>query len=108
MDATLKRKVWKVIGYHLFFTAYVVLLLAFASHPMILNPSDPAHWYPLLGQPLLILLQPLSYVVERISGSESAFLFFMLMPIWSLCFGWLFVKFDNWLNHFPVLGKRVF
>ena len=30
------------------------------------------------------------------------------IPIWSICFGWLNVKFKNWLNHFPVLGKRVF
>ncbi|HEY4952179.1 MAG TPA: hypothetical protein VII71_02190 [Verrucomicrobiae bacterium] len=34
--------------------------------------------------------------------------FCVSMPIWSLCFGWIFVKFDNWLNHFPVLGKKVF
>jgi hypothetical protein len=30
------------------------------------------------------------------------------IPLWSICFGWLFVKLDNWLNHFPVLGKKVF
>ena len=30
------------------------------------------------------------------------------IPIWSLCFGWIYVKFTNWLNHFPVLGKKVF
>jgi hypothetical protein len=29
-------------------------------------------------------------------------------PIWSLCFGWIYVKFTEWLNHFPVLGKKVF
>ena len=33
---------------------------------------------------------------------------FISVPLWSICFGWLFVKLDNWLNHFPVLGKRVF
>jgi len=27
---------------------------------------------------------------------------------WSVCFGWLFVKLDNWLNHFQVLGRKVF
>jgi hypothetical protein len=32
----------------------------------------------------------------------------LLVPIWSVFFGWAFVKLDNWLNHFPVLGKRVF
>ncbi|HAO79051.1 MAG TPA: hypothetical protein DCQ92_08765 [Verrucomicrobia subdivision 3 bacterium] len=32
----------------------------------------------------------------------------LLIPLWSFFFGWIFVKLDNWLNHFPVLGKRVF
>ncbi len=32
----------------------------------------------------------------------------ILVPLWSLCFGWLYAKFTNWLNHFPTLGKRVF
>jgi hypothetical protein len=32
----------------------------------------------------------------------------ILIPLGSLCFGWLYVKFTNWLNHFPVLGKKVF
>jgi hypothetical protein len=32
----------------------------------------------------------------------------VIAPFWSYCFGWLYVKFTNWLNHFPVLGKRVF
>ena len=27
---------------------------------------------------------------------------------WSICFGWMFVKLINWLNHFPILGKRIF
>ena len=35
-------------------------------------------------------------------------IFFISIPLWSICFGWIFVKLDNWLNHFPVLGKRVF
>ena len=30
------------------------------------------------------------------------------IPMWSYCFGWIFVPFRTWLNHFPVLGKRVF
>jgi hypothetical protein len=30
------------------------------------------------------------------------------VPFWSICFAWLFIKLDNWLNHFPVLGKKVF
>ena len=33
---------------------------------------------------------------------------FAIMPLWSFCFGWIFAKLDNWLNHFPVLGRKVF
>jgi len=29
---------------------------------------------------------------------------FVLMPIWSICFSWIYVKCVNWLNRFPVLG----
>ena len=52
------------------------------------------------------------------SGFETDFLIktiwllsivqWLSMLIWSICFGWLYVKFTNWLNHFPVLGKKVF
>jgi len=33
---------------------------------------------------------------------------FSYSSIWSICFGWIYVKFTNWLNHFPVLDKKVF
>jgi len=41
-------------------------------------------------------------------ASKFIILLLFLIPVWSFCFGWIFVKLDNWLNHFPVLGKRVF
>ena len=31
-----------------------------------------------------------------------------LIPVWSYYFSRLFIKLDNWLNHFPILGKKVF
>jgi hypothetical protein len=40
--------------------------------------------------------------------SYLSIIFCISMPLWSLCFGWLCVKFTNWLNHFPILGKKVF
>jgi hypothetical protein len=30
------------------------------------------------------------------------------VPLWSFCFSCIFVRFDNWLNHFPILGRKVF
>ena len=111
MEATLKRRMRKVVGYHVFFTIYLLLLTLFVRHPMVVNPSDPADWFGLLERPLWILLQPLPFAFACISGHQSPvfeLLCFVLMPLWSLCFGWIFVQIDNWLNHFSVLGRKVF
>jgi hypothetical protein len=42
--------------------------------------------------------------------ADLIFILVMILsvPLWSICFGWIYVKFTNWLNHFPVLGKKVF
>ena len=95
---------WKVTGYHLFFSIYVLFLLLTAYHPIFLNPSNPKSWIVFVGSPILVLLQPVAVKV----ANHSEILGLILMPLWSICFGWVFVKFINWLNHFPVLGKRVF
>jgi hypothetical protein len=105
MDATQKRRMWKVIGYHFFFTVYVLFLLLTARHPMVVNPSDPAQWINILGVRLLIFLQPIAYLV---ANNEHEIFALVSIPLWSVCFGWIFVKFLNWLNHFPVLGRKVF
>jgi hypothetical protein len=105
MDAMQKRRMWKVIGYHLFFSVYVLFLLLTAYHPIFLNPSNPKSWIVFLGGSLLTLLQPVALTVAN-HGYEIAGI--ILIPLWSICFGWVFVKILNWLNHFPVLGKKVF
>jgi hypothetical protein len=56
-------------------------------------------------------LQPQFWIIgkfEKSAANSSMFLGIFIIPLWSFCFGWLFVKLDNWLNHFPVLGKKVF
>jgi hypothetical protein len=105
MDATQKRRMWKVIGCHFFFTIYVLFLLIKSSHYKVVNPSDPTQWINIFGAQLLIFLQPVAYLI---AGYEHELLALALTPLWSFCFGWLYVKFTNWLNHFPVLGKKVF
>jgi hypothetical protein len=66
---------------------------------------------------LLLVLQPQLYFFYRLDSTtfhlknrdEIIFLFFIITAAaWSMCFGWLAAKFIGWLNHFPVLGKRVF
>jgi hypothetical protein len=106
MDAMQKRKTWKVISYHFSFTMLIYLLFFIfqPARPMILDVSAPKEWVFIVRWPLLALLQPIACKFFQPDG----FFFFILMPVWSICFGWLFVKLDNWLNHFPVLGKKVF
>ena len=66
---------------------------------------------------LLLVFQPQLYFFSKLDSATSylknqdeiIFLFFIITAAaWSMCFGWLAAKFINWLNHFPVLGKRVF
>jgi hypothetical protein len=62
----------------------------------------------------LRLLQPQILILGKLFNSSNSshylipILILVSVPIWSICFGWIFAKLDNWLNHFPVLGKRVF
>ena len=59
-----------------------------------------------------MILQPQFLIFSKIIKSPTSYFVMVLLlstaPLWSICFGWIFVKLDNWLNHFPVLGKRVF
>ena len=48
------------------------------------------------------------FSTEILSELFPPWVYLITIPIWGICFGWLFVKFDNWLNHFPVLGRKVF
>jgi hypothetical protein len=58
--------------------------------------------------PLGALAVPTNQNLLNVIGLVLIITFFVSIPLWSICFGWIFVKLDNWLNHFPVLGKRVF
>jgi len=123
MDATQKRKMQTVTRIHFWLTFLCML------SPLFISPGY--RWYGANGgayfqtyahfqtrvacleffRSLGIILQP-QFLLFRKLFEEQWTLFVCLtlvsIPIWSICFGWLFVKLDNWLNHFPVLGKRVF
>ena len=118
---------WKVAIAHFVLSILVLFLLnrsgralRFSGHPdqlaLLLFWRDM--WQAVWDNTFL-LLQPLLWAVIRFGNSiEIKFsdidsipittLFLPSIPLWSFCFGWIFVKFDNWLNPFPVLGKRVF
>jgi hypothetical protein len=111
MDAMLKRKIWKVAMAHFALSALILVVFAQPSS----TDSMRYLWFSFLEilQPIfwLMTLAMKQFLVENWSLNLSAFLsicFLIVIPLWSICFGWLYVKFTNWLNHFPVLGKKVF
>jgi TRAP-type C4-dicarboxylate transport system permease large subunit len=114
MDATQKRRIWKVAIAHFVLTLFI--LIKFLRHAI--PSADRDIWLQTWGgfwSIILRLLQPQILILGKIgnlfNSSDSLIIpisIFASIPIWSLCFGWIFAKLDNWLNHFPILGRRVF
>src|ERR1035437_2415116 len=117
MDAMQKKRSWKVAISYL----AISLSLVFTSFllPEDFNPSSSHSLSEILSQvfmPVFVFMQPQFFLLIILQtnpavGLINAIEFWscvILIPIWSFCLGWLFVKFENWLNHFPVLGRRVF
>jgi len=96
MDATQKRRMWKVAIVHLTLSGFCIL--------GALHTPYEFHDFWLK---VFITLHP-AWVVLRDFDFPWTLSCILAIPLWSFCFGWIFVKLDNWLNHFPVLGKRVF
>src|SRR5450432_2626407 len=119
MDATQKRRMWKVAIIHFPLSDY--FLINFLTQDKLSHGfSNAATTWSValasLSKTILALLQPHFYLMDKFFGTilmsvpKSLLMLLCLIsvPVWSICFSWLFVKLDNWLNHFPVLGKRVF
>jgi len=126
MDAMLKRRMWKVAITHFVLTLIVIAINLHKSGFSGPSGSIREEIY-MIKETLkfgpLVLLQPqtgvllaafrffpdtISHYFHWASTRTWMIVWFVSIPIWSLCFGWLFVKLDNWLNHFPVLGRKVF
>jgi hypothetical protein len=127
MDAMQKRKLRKITMLHLGLTA--LFLVIAALQPAYAFSGNLEMWHRFQEHLIwkqawsqfwtcaVFLLQPPLWLSAKIfrAGIGSIFLTwviiistFILVPFWSICFGWIYVKFTNWLNHFPVLGKKVF
>jgi hypothetical protein len=121
MDAMQKRRMWKMAIIHFCLTLLAIASLynSFWSGPS--NSKAHETWVAkeTLKEGSLVLLQPhlgVLFVADDYFPTARAhyfswvqpWLLFVSFPIWSICFGWLYVKFTNWLYHFPVLGKKVF
>ena len=123
MDAMQKRRMWKVAIAH--FALTVFFGFAFVSQGWIFSGTREKYlwieaWRNLKLDAFLIL-QPQFWFLNTIWEFQTArdilsaisfwvriSIFLISIPLWSICFSWLYVKFTNWLNRFPVLGKKVF
>jgi len=110
MDATLKRRMWKVAIAHFALTVLAVALILWTPFGPT-SPSQDFLWA--IKNAFFALLQSHFYFLnlfdEMVQGSRIQNIAILFsIPLWSLCFGWLFVKLDNWLNHFPVFGRKIF
>jgi hypothetical protein len=135
MDTTLKQKARKVAAAHFILSAGVFCALALNLYwtprfsgidsDQFLQLQQYLTWHAAWSYFLMVLsqlLQPQILIIGKILSLVTTgfgfhfFQFFWILliiefltaPVWSICFGWLFVKLDNWLNHFPVLGRRIF
>jgi hypothetical protein len=114
MDATQKHRMWKVAACHFAISCIAFVCVLNLFHVKILyyslsgSPVYPG-WFNIAynySVKIIFILQP-HYLALKLFHINEWFLT-ILIPLWSLCFAWLYLKFTNWLNHFPVLGKKVF
>ena len=106
MSATQKRKVWRVAACHCALSLLVGLAAIFlpvifraGRHSAVENFSQALSC-------VFYFLQP-PYLLTFLREDFAEDLLFSI-PLWSLVFGWLYVKCTDRLNHFTVLGKKVF
>jgi hypothetical protein len=112
MDATQKQRTRRFAIAHFLLSAVVGFLPLLLGIGSVSKDSPSALWFS-LEPTLFAFLQPQFWLFwkfspSHISDSTAAILLFVSTPVWSFCCSWIFVKFDIWLSHFPVLGRRVF
>jgi hypothetical protein len=116
MDATQKKRIRKVAIAHFLLALFVFWKLI---HYMAWSgPREREVWFMvwngfwtkvfMLFEPQLFLFGLFQKYSIHFPPLVALFIFIISIPVWSYYFSWIFVKLDNWLNHFPVLGKRVF
>jgi hypothetical protein len=125
MDAMQKRRMWKVVITHFCLTLFIFATLYNSGWSGPSNSRAFENWMFVenLKISALMLLQPqlgtlfdaakffptvMTHYFSWVPPWLLMTVWIVSIPLWSICFGWLYVKFTNWLNHFPVLGKKVF
>jgi hypothetical protein len=119
MDATQKRRIRKVAIVHFVLTVFV-FFVSLASGSWF-GPIQGEIWFNFLRM-AFVLIQPFAFFIGLISDKlyppsypsfGPHFLLFLVLilisiPVWSICFGWLYVKFATWLKRFPIFEKKLF
>jgi hypothetical protein len=123
MEATQKRRMWKVAIAHFVLSSLVIYLCAkfvYVGQGVFGDMAfqaklDSSHMWRSILSPILYFLQPQRGLADRFfpgwtMGYPSWVVLFCSFsaPIWSICFSRILIRVKDWLNHFPVLGKRVF
>jgi hypothetical protein len=123
MDAMQKRRMWKVAMTHFVLTGFFALAVVTQGW-FFSGTREQYFWigaWRNLKLDAFLILQPQFWLLNAIWEFQTAKnilsaipfwvripIFLISIPVWSICCGWLYVKFTNWLNHFPALGKKVF
>ena len=120
MDSTQKRRMWKVAFVHFALTVFCIVAPIFISTAVTWSGAHNEAYFQALEHRawrqawfdfvcnFRFVSQPQFLLFSKIFEGWVINLLLVTVPIWSICFGWLYVKFTNWLNHFPVLGRKVF
>jgi len=113
MDATQKRRMWLITtGHFILSVAAFLFSINFNAHFWIFFIFQPQF---AIFLEVIALLDNLGWICAKDIPLFWHLLPFCLAPAWSICFGWIAVSlkdwlihFIHWLNHFPILRKRVF
>ena len=116
MDAMQKQKARKVAIAHFLLTAFVVwksfhyAAWAGSLERLVWFETWRGFWLKLfyLVQPQFFVFGLVQNILVKLPDWFGQLVFISSVPLWSICFAWIFVKLDNRLSHFPVLGKKVF
>jgi hypothetical protein len=125
MGTTQKQRTWKVAIIHFCLTLLVIASLRNSGWSGRFGSKAEDTW--IIKETLkvgsLVLLQPqlgVLFAAAKFFPTALAHYFswvppwllmtvwFVSIPVWSFCFGWIFIRSKDWLNHFPVLGEKVF
>jgi hypothetical protein len=124
MDAMQKQRMRKVARTHFALSVFSGVMFAMLAPTLATakSHSEPnsiwvifvAFWaisfFLLQPQCFLIPVLVSAFHIKNLFVEWATFFILPLIiaPFWSYAFAWIFIRGRNWLNHFPILGRKVF